>query len=99
MLTRPSSLGIISSTDSRIAVGRGVKTGVKKLVRWYVDPLGHQVAVLGGAVTSFAGATSSEVDRLEGEIASLRAEVDELRARLDGATGAASHVDGEGDES
>lgn len=98
-VARAAQIDLDVPTDSRIAVGRGVKTGVKKLVRWYVDPLGHQVAVLGGAVTSFAGATSSEVDRLEGEIASLRAEVDELRARLDGATGAASDVDGEGDES
>ena len=70
-------------TDSRIAVGRGIKTGVKKLVRWYVDPLGHQVAVFGGAVTSFAGATSAEVDRLENEIASLRADVEMLAARLE----------------
>lgn len=81
-VARAAQIDLDVPTDSRIAVGRGVKTGVKKLVRWYVDPLGHQVAVLGGAVTSFAGATSAEVDRLEAELASLRAEVDELRARL-----------------
>lgn len=82
-VARAAQIDLDVPTDSRIAVGRGVKTGVKKLVRWYVDPLGHQVAVLGGAVTSFAGATSAEVDRLEAELAAVRAEVDELRARLE----------------
>lgn len=78
-----SAIDVDVPTGSRIPGAGGVKLGVKRVVGWYVNYLGQQVAALGQSVVRLGTAMSSELSRLEVEIMDLR---DQL-ARLEGRDG------------
>lgn len=70
-------------THSNSATGRFLKTGVGRLVRWYMLYMAAQVSNLGSSVSWLGRAMYDYTTSLEAEVGRLRVEVDQLRARLD----------------
>lgn len=62
--------------------GRVLKSGVGRLVRWYMLYLAGEVASLGSSVSWLGRAMFEYTASLEAELVRLRAEVDDLKARV-----------------
>jgi hypothetical protein len=56
----------------RGGIGTPVKAGLRKMMRWYVEPLAYDQRSFNAAVLRVLDDLSEQVDRLEAELAALR---------------------------
>lgn len=77
-LEQASRIDLDVPTASRIPAAAGLKAGVKKLVGFYLNHVGQQVIVLGGAMVRLGRATAGEIGRLDDEVQAMRQEVTQL---------------------
>jgi hypothetical protein len=56
----------------RGGIGKPVKAGLRKMMRWYVEPLAYDQRSFNAAVLRVLDDLSDQVDRLEAEIVRLR---------------------------
>jgi hypothetical protein len=56
----------------RGGIGKPVKAGLRKMMRWYVEPLAYDQRSFNAAVLRVLDDLSDQVDRLEAELALLR---------------------------
>lgn len=69
-------------TASNVLGGQQAKTGIKRMLTWYLRHITGQLSELGGALTRFATATATEVERLDTDVSGLRERVAELERLL-----------------
>jgi hypothetical protein len=58
----------------RGGLGTPVKAGLRKLMRWYVEPVAYDQRSFNAAALRLIDDLQGQIDRLEAEIAALRAE-------------------------